>query len=312
MKKDPCKCSPLVEDALLQNCFCGINLPASALKTFNQLLAIFTEPPSVEQKTEEEKPAEQKAETQKSEEQKPTSSKSTCTKEGKALAAEFLVFQSFLSRFGNWMVKAGEAKYLNVADLLKSIEEFIKLTKWLDGKKPELVKVSEDKKSATFYLDGKSLTVSYATYLIYQDQFDYSSKKEEHSTKEQSENPAEPTSEEKKAKEALATHRSLAEKLVRTLGTASMKCIVRVEGVSFDAGVPWTIKVGEDLTVLATITDPDFLKAIEEGKESFGRDDAMLVDLQITQECTAKGELMVLYTITKVYEHKSSVAEITL
>ena len=89
------------------------------------------------------------------------------------------------------------------------------------------------------------------------------------------------------------------------------KCIVTIETAAFKDKAKWRIKIGEQVSVFAAISDEKFLAAIDSGEERFGKGDVLLVLLEAEQTLSG-GKIMVSYNITQVLEHKTSAEQLSL
>ncbi len=77
-----------------------------------------------------------------------------------------------------------------------------------------------------------------------------------------------------------------------------------IESPSFKDGNKWRFSDGQS-SFYAEITDEAFLKRVDSGKERFGKDDILLVDMDVLQTKTPTC-LKIRKTITKVIKHESS------
>ena len=73
----------------------------------------------------------------------------------------------------------------------------------------------------------------------------------------------------------------------------------------------WKVKIGEQLSVFVSISDCEFLAAINRGEERFGKGDVLFVELETTQTL-ANGKIIVSYDIQKVLDHKTSAEQLSL
>jgi len=76
-----------------------------------------------------------------------------------------------------------------------------------------------------------------------------------------------------------------------------------IDSPSFREGNKWRFYDGQ-AGFTAAIEDEDFLKAIDEGQERFGKGDVLVVTMRVRQVRTADGGLRAERTILKVKEHK--------
>ena len=88
--------------------------------------------------------------------------------------------------------------------------------------------------------------------------------------------------------------------------------IVMVETAAFTDRTRWKVKFDcRYPAVYVSISDEDFLRAIDSGKERFGKGDFLLVELEMKQPLS-KGRVLASYDIKKVLEHMASVEELYL
>lgn len=62
----------------------------------------------------------------------------------------------------------------------------------------------------------------------------------------------------------------------------------------------------EQTSVFASISDQQFLQAVDSGKERFGKGDVLVVELETIQVLKDR-KIQTLWDIRKVVEHKTSV-----
>lgn len=84
-----------------------------------------------------------------------------------------------------------------------------------------------------------------------------------------------------------------------------------IETAAFKENAKWKVKIGKQNSVFVSILDEDFLKAIDNGTERFGKGDILLVELQ-TKQVLSNGKVQNLYNIIKVLEHKRSIEQLNL
>ena len=66
------------------------------------------------------------------------------------------------------------------------------------------------------------------------------------------------------------------------------------------------LPASEQTSVFASISDQQFLQAVDSGKERFGKGDVLVVELETIQVLKDR-KIQTLWDIRKVVEHKTSV-----
>lgn len=221
--------------------------------------------------------------------------------------------QDFINQIGSILTGTGVTAYCNANTIVHSLIEIFMLKKWLDGRKPDAIKVSDDRSVVTFSLKTKFFDVSYSAYKGYQnaeinsacakiaapltadgiDTLSFSDKKDITTF----------TKEDLPALSATAAD--------ETLTSNISKSVVMIETAAFKENAKWKVKIAEQSSVFVSIDDQQFLQNINNGTELFGKGDVLYVDLE-TKQILSNGKINIQYTIKKVHEHKRSAEQLSL
>lgn len=89
--------------------------------------------------------------------------------------------------------------------------------------------------------------------------------------------------------------------LSKPLGEVEIETHLMIESPTFKEGNKWKFTDGQT-SFFANITDPEFLQAVNDGSERFGKGDTLKVRLRI-QQATEAGRLLAERTVIKVLDH---------
>ncbi len=90
----------------------------------------------------------------------------------------------------------------------------------------------------------------------------------------------------------------------RELTRSSVKVVAIVESLSFENEVKWRIDIGDKKPIAVFFQDEHFAKEVISGKESIGKGDYLVAELETVQTLSPEGKMKIASTITKVHEHK--------
>lgn len=221
--------------------------------------------------------------------------------------------QDILSQIGNFLTSNGVVSVCNAYALVHCALEIITLKKWLKGQKPTKVEESKDKSEVTIYVDDRKTVVNKTTYIGYQNStINYHITQVFNPLKTEGFESVTVNVAEQEVvvdKQEVGSIFSTPEDRVLTENVT--RCVVMIETAAFKENAKWKVKIGEQNSVFVSILDEDFLTAIDNGTERFGKGDILLVELQ-TRQILSDGKMQISYSIIKVLEHKRSLEQLNL
>ena len=225
---------------------------------------------------------------------------------------DFLLNQDILDQVGHLLTGTGVSAYVNAVAIFESLVQILLLKKWLDGRTPDQVTVSPDHKKVTFFIGQQSITVNYITYLGYQSPTVNSecSKIVEplHCNGVDSITLSDRQHEASFSKSDLSALQ--ASPADRILTSNVSERVVTLETAAFKDHAKWKVRLG-DFSVFVSISDREFLEAVDNGSKRFGKGDVLLVQLRTTQTLS-DGRIVETFDVEKVLQHKASVEQLSL
>lgn len=223
------------------------------------------------------------------------------------------LLQDYLCQLGSLLTGTGVSAYCNASTIVASLIEIFTLKKWLDGRKPDHIQISEDHKQVTFELKTETFTISYSAYQGFRNSAINSACTQIAAPLSQDGFDSFSISDTQQiaafTKQDLPALGAAPEDEVLTSHTA--KCVVMIETAAFKDKAKWKVKIGDQNSVFVSIQDEEFLKNIDNGTELFGKGDVLLVDME-TKQLLSSGKLTIQYTITKVHQHKRSPEQLSM
>lgn len=226
---------------------------------------------------------------------------------------DFILNQNILSQVGALLTGVGVTSFCNAYTLLKCLVEVVSLKKWIAGRKVDEVAFSDDHKTVIIKIKDQSKTVNYNTYYGWNNPKVNAScskiveplRKDGLDTVSVSFDGCEEIFDKTDIDAITASPEEI------PLISSVSKCIVMIETAAFKDNAKWKVKIGEQFSVFTSISDADFLAAIDRGEERFGKGDVLLVELE-TAQTLSNGKIQVSYDIKKVLEHKTSAEQLSL
>ena len=227
---------------------------------------------------------------------------------------DFVLNQNILQQVGTLLTGVGVASVCNAYALMKCLIDIVSLKKWIAGRNVDKVAFSDDRKSVTIHIDDHSKTVNYTAYFGWKDPKTNAScsKIVEPLRKEGLDSVSVSLGDFEESFSKGDVDAITASPKDVLLSENVSKCAVMIETAAFKDNAKWKVKTGEQSpSVYASISDEDFLAAIDSGKERFGKGDVLWVELE-TVQTLSNGKLMQSYNIKKVLDHKTSAEQLTL
>lgn len=231
-----------------------------------------------------------------------------------SFVVDFLLSQDIMGQIGELLSGKGVFEYCTAYTLVRSVIDLISLKKWLTGKKPDRVEILKDRKTVIFYLDDRTYTTNNIVLTAYRDyevnrfvSQAFSPLKEDGIDAIHVGTGDKDVSVEKS--DADVVFNSPEE---RILTSSVNKCVVTLETAAFKDNAKWKVQIGEKTSVFVSISDPDFMRAVNTGEERFGKGDVLLVNLETKQTLTPGGKIQLSYDIKKVLDHQRSPEQLKL
>lgn len=226
---------------------------------------------------------------------------------------DFVLTQNLIAQVGSLLTGVGIASACNAYTLMKCFIDIVSLKKWIAGRKVDAFEFSEDHQNVTIRCSNCSITINRITYESWKNPRVNAAcskiveplRKEGLETVSVSVGDREETFDKNDVDSVAAPPDEVP--LIKNVN----KCIVTIETAAFKDKAKWRIKIGEQVSVFAAISDEKFLAAIDSGEERFGKGDVLLVLLEAEQTLSG-GKIMVSYNITQVLEHKTSAEQLSL
>lgn len=226
---------------------------------------------------------------------------------------DFVLTQNLIAQVGSLLTGVGIASACNAYTLMKCFIDIVSLKKWIAGRKVDAFEFSEDHQNVTIRCSKCSITINRITYESWKNPRVNAAcskiveplRKEGLETVSVSVGDREETFDKNDVDSVAAPPDEVP--LIKNVN----KCIVTIETAAFKDKAKWRIKIGEQVSVFAAISDEKFLAAIDSGEERFGKGDVLLVLLEAEQTLSG-GKIMVSYNITQVLEHKTSAEQLSL
>ena len=226
---------------------------------------------------------------------------------------DFVLTQNLIAQVGSLLTGVGIASACNAYTLMKCFIDIVSLKKWIAGRKVDAFEFSEDHQNVTIRCSNCSITINRITYESWKNPRVNAAcskiveplRKEGLETVSVSIGDREETFDKNDVDSVAAPPDEVP--LIKNVN----KCIVTIETAAFKDKAKWRIKIGEQVSVFAAISDEKFLAAIDSGEERFGKGDVLLVLLEAEQTLSG-GKIMVSYNITQVLEHKTSAEQLSL
>lgn len=227
---------------------------------------------------------------------------------------DFVLNLNILSQVGALFTGVAVVGICNAYTLLKCIVDVVSLKKWIAGRKVDKVTFSDDKQSVTIYIDNSTKTVNHYTYQAWKSPKVNAacSKVVEPLRNDGLESVAISGEDFEEVFTKADVDSISASPDDVTLTSNIAKCIVMIETAAFfKDSARWKVKIGEQNSAFVTISDPEFLAAIDRGTERFGKGDVLLVELE-SKQTLSNGKLILSHNIRKVFEHKTSAEQLSL
>ena len=226
---------------------------------------------------------------------------------------DFVLNQSILTQVGSLLTGVGVVGFCNAYTLMKCLVDVLYLKKWIAGRKVISTSTSEDGRCVTINVNGGSITVNLNTYNVWQHPKTNAAcaKLVEPLNKEGIDTVSVDLGDREETFDKSDVEAIMAAPEEVKLTSSVSKCVVMIETAAFKDNAKWKVKIGEQLSVFVSISDCEFMAAIDRGEERFGKGDVLFVELETTQTL-ANGKIIVSYDIQKVLDHKTSAEQLSL
>lgn len=231
-----------------------------------------------------------------------------------SIGIDLSLAQDFLSQVTGFLTSGGISAVCNAHTLVTCFLQIIMLKKYLKGRDPTLFIESKDETKTVLVIEQRRIVVNNFAIAGLANQvctnacsrladplrnegiseFSLSTEHEIESVK----------------KEELEGFQAIQEE--RELTRFTRKVAAIVESVAFKDEAKWKLNLGDKNSIFASIKDEQFLKAIDSGAELFGKGDCLLAEIESVQTATPEGRIKMSHSVTKVYEHKHAMEQISL
>lgn len=228
---------------------------------------------------------------------------------------ELLLDASIVNQVKDFFTSSGITAVLNIHSLIHVIIEIFLLKKWLEGKKPDVIKdVPDDDKKVEIRIANNSLIINKNTFNIYFENTEIHEEMEKvvapletdginEIKLSSSEEIFALSKEEYKSFVGGDASKEFSENTLRNI-------VLLVKAPYFELGRKWKVQMGDQLIFVA-ISDDKFMSDVLEGKENFSTGDVLVVDLMISQSIE-NNKIITSYNVLNVLEHKKAPRQLTI